>query len=198
MMSQNRKVWPVWSVVALGAALAGWTLLSGCTPAGTGTGGSQAGGGSAAGTGEGEEHEGEEHEEHGPPPHGGQLIELGDEEYHAELVHDEKAGTVTIYLLDAHAEKAVAIDSADITIKLKHDGEPEQFKLAASPQDDDVEGTASRFVSEEAELAEDLDAEGTEPRLAVTIDGKPYSGKIVHEHDHEGHDHDEHDDHEEE
>ena len=64
-------------------------------------------------------------------PHHGDLVELGNEEYHAEVVHDE--GSVTIYILDGHVENAVPIDAAEITINLKHDGQPEQFTLAASP-----------------------------------------------------------------
>jgi len=36
-------------------------------------------------------------------PHGGSMLELG--EYHAELVHDDAAGTVTVYILDGAAAK---------------------------------------------------------------------------------------------
>ncbi len=64
-------------------------------------------------------------------PHHGTLIELGKEEYHAELVHDDKM--VTIYILDSAAKTAVPIDSLELVINLVHDGKPEQFKLAASP-----------------------------------------------------------------
>ncbi len=39
-------------------------------------------------------------------PHHGTLIELGKEEYHAELVHDDKM--VTIYILDSAAKKGCA------------------------------------------------------------------------------------------
>ena len=60
------------------------------------------------------------HPEHGP--HEGMLIELGKEEYHAELVHDDAAGTVTIYLLDGSAKNAVPITPEEVVINLKHDG----------------------------------------------------------------------------
>jgi hypothetical protein len=133
-------------------------------------------------------------------PHGGQLVELGNEQYHAEIVHDDSAGTVTVYLLDAAAEKAVPIDAAELTINLKHAGKPEQFKLTASPDADDPPGRSSRFVSEDQELGEDLDREGADPRLVVTIEGKPYTASIEHDHDHgdeHHHEHgDDHDDHE--
>jgi hypothetical protein len=121
-------------------------------------------------------------------PHKGELIELGNEEYHAELVHDEQKGTVTIYILDAHAEVAVPIDASELTINLKHDGQAEQFKLTASPDAGDPQGKSSRFTSNDAELGEDLEHEGADPQLVVTINGKQYRGKIEHGHE-EGHKH---------
>lgn len=121
-------------------------------------------------------------------PHHGDLVELGNEEYHAEILHDE-SGTVTIYILDGSAKKQVAIDATEVTINAKHDGKPEQFKLAASPEESDPEGKSSKFVSNEGELAHHLDEEGAEPKLVLTIDGKSYRGVINHHHDHAGHDH---------
>lgn len=140
----------------------------------------------------GDDHAGHDHGDHDHPtegPHGGSLIELGEEEYHAELVHDEKAGTVTIYILDAHAEKATPIEATELTINLKHDGMGEQFKLAATPEAGEPAGKSSKFTSTEAELAEDLDHEGADAQLVVNIDGKQYRGAVAHDHDHEGHDH---------
>jgi hypothetical protein len=116
-------------------------------------------------------------------PHHGHLIEL-DEEYHAELVHDEKAGSVTIYILDKEAKAAVAIEAKELTVTLKHDGQEETFKLAASPQEGDGEGKSSRFVSDDKHLSDDLDAKGAEPKLIVEINGKPYTADMTHEHHH--------------
>lgn len=128
-----------------------------------------------------------EHEGHGHPsegPHHGSLIELGNEEYHAELVHDETSKAVTIYILDSGAKTAVPIEAAELTINLKHQGQAEQHKLTASPDADDPAGKSSRFVSSDAELGDDLEHEGAEPRLVVVIAGKSYSGDIAH-HDHD-------------
>lgn len=122
-------------------------------------------------------------------PHEGQIIELGDEDYHAELVHDEEKGTVTIYILDGTAKNAVAIDATELSINLKQAGKGRQFKLAATPQDGDSTGKASRFVSNDKDLNEALDAEEATARLVVEIEGKSYTGKLEHHHDHEGHDH---------
>ncbi|UUO04923.1 hypothetical protein M4951_16195 [Blastopirellula sp. J2-11] len=135
------------------------------------------------------EHDGHDHDHPSEGPHGGSLIELGAEEYHAELVHDEKAGSVTIYLLDSAAKVATPIDATELTINLKHDGMGEQFKLTASPDAGDPTGKSSKFVSSDAELAEDLDHEGADAQLVVTIGGKQYRGAVAHDHDHEGHDH---------
>ena len=118
-------------------------------------------------------------------PHHGSLIELGNEEYHAELVHD--AASVTIYILDSAAKNSVPIEATELVINLLHEGKPEQFKLPANPDTGDTDGKSSRFALEDAELAEHIDEEATKPELAVNINGTQFRGKI--EHDREGHDH---------
>ena len=131
------------------------------------------------------------HDEHGHPtegPHHGVLVELGNEEYHAEVTHDDATGTVTVYLLDASAEKTVTSDATEITINVKHGDKPEQFKLSAQPQDGEPAGQSSRYSLTDKELAEHLHEEGTAPRISLMIGGKPFSGAIPHE-DHAGHDH---------
>lgn len=130
-------------------------------------------------------HEGHNHAHPSEGPHHGDLIELGNEEYHAELLHDEEAGTVTIYVLDGAAMAQVPIDATEIAINAKHDGTPEQFPLAASPDANDPEGKSSRFVSDDKELAAHLDEDGADPRLVLTINGKSYRGEITHSHDHD-------------
>ena len=103
-------------------------------------------------------------------PHGGPLIELGNEEYHGELIHDDDAGTVTIYILDSAATTTVPIDATEVTINLSHGGKAEQFIVAASPNTDDPEGKSSRFVSDDTNLATELD-HGHEAQLVVKING---------------------------
>ncbi|MEP3481349.1 MAG: hypothetical protein ABJZ55_19060 [Fuerstiella sp.] len=139
-----------------------------------------------------DDHAGHNHPSEGP--HHGDLVELGNEEYHGEVVHNEDAETLEIYILDGAATKQVAIDATDLTINVSHDGKPEQFTLTAKPDEGDEAGKSSRFVSDDKELMEHLDEEGTNPRMVVKINGKSYRGEITHSHDHEGHDHG-HDDH---
>ncbi|MGC3971942.1 MAG: hypothetical protein QM775_32740 [Pirellulales bacterium] len=131
------------------------------------------------------------HDDHGHPsegPHHGQLIELGKEEYHAELIHDDATHKVTIYLLDGAAKKAVAIADKELTVNLVVAGKPQQFQLPAVAQPEDAAGQASRFELTSEPLCEALDEEKTTGRLNLTIAGKPYSGEIKHSDDHD-HDH---------
>lgn len=121
-------------------------------------------------------------------PHHGDLVELGNEEYHAEIVHGA-GGEVTVYILDGKAATAVPIDAAEVTINLTHDGKAEQFKLAASPDASDPSGKSSRFTLKDEELAGDLDQKATKARIAVQIDGKSFSGGIEHHHEGDGHAH---------
>ncbi len=144
--------------------------------------------------GDGHDHsegDGHDHAEDAHPtegPHGGQLIELGDEEYHAELMHDEDTHKVAIHVLDAAGKKAVAIPAAEISVQLFQDGKFVKYALKAV---DASGGNASQFELVDDALCDALCAEdGTKGRLQVTINGKPYTGTIAHEgHDHEGHDH---------
>lgn len=119
-------------------------------------------------------------------PHGGDLIELGNEEYHAELTHENEA---IVYLLDGSAKAAAPSDAAEVMVNLSHDGKGEQFRLAANRDTNDPEGKSSRFTSDDAELLKDLQEGHAEVALVVTINGKQYRGTLEHEHGEEGHDH---------
>lgn len=120
-------------------------------------------------------------------PHGGSLIELGNEKYHAELVHDDATSTVIVYVLDAAAKKLIAIEATELKVNLSHDGQAEQFTLVASPQASDTAGKTSRFISENAEICEELCHEHAAGQLVVNVGGKQYRGDI--QHDRAGHDH---------
>ncbi|MBI1246736.1 hypothetical protein GC197_02685 [bacterium] len=175
-----RKLSPFLSVM-LGVLVA--IGLSGCNSA------APAGGDEHAHSEDDGHDHGDEHAHPTEGPHHGALIELGNEEYHGELVHNEETGKVTVYLLDSAGKTPVAIASPDITINLKHGGEASQFKLAAVGASD---GKASEFSSDEPAMAEALDAEGAEGQLVVTINDKQFRGSIAHDHDHDdahGHDH---------
>lgn len=123
-------------------------------------------------------------------PHGGSLIELGNETYHGEILHDDSQ--VTIYVLNGSADQQVAIAAAEIAINGSSDGSPMQFSLAATPDEGDPTNRSSRFVGSDSGLVAMLDAENAKAQLVVSIEGKSYRGAIAHRHDHDGNSHDEH------
>jgi hypothetical protein len=133
------------------------------------------------------EHAHDEHDHPSEGPHKGHLIELGTEEYHAELVHDDATKTVSIYILDSQAKKAVPIAATEVMLNLVVDSKPLQVRLPATPQKDDPENQSSHFSANDEAALEALESPKTTGRLNVTINDKPYTGDIEH-HDHD-HDH---------
>lgn len=132
--------------------------------------------------------EGDEHAHASVGPHGGVLIELGNEEYHAELTHT--SDTVTVTVLDRNATLAVPVDAEHVTINLIDNGQPQQVKLMASPEAAETSNKSSRFVATSADLVKQLKSDKSSPKLTVTIEGTAYRGEIHH--DHHSHDHDAH------
>jgi hypothetical protein len=117
-------------------------------------------------------------------PHKGDLIELGNDEYHLEMVHDDKV--ITMYVLDGEAKNLVPVDATDISINVMHFNKPEQFKLLPKKTEGEPAGKNSTFMITDGHLIKHL-GHGT-PKVALTISGKAYRGTIKHSHDHD-HDH---------
>jgi hypothetical protein len=113
-------------------------------------------------------------------PHQGHLIELGREEYHAELTHDDDMKKVTVYLLDKQAKSAVTSADTELTLNLVVDGKPLQAKLVAEPQEGDGEGQSSRYSIVDEAVLEALEAPKTTGRLTVNLGGKSFSGRVEH------------------
>lgn len=120
-------------------------------------------------------------------PHHGVLIELGKEDYHAELVHDPAVDRVTIYVLDGAAQQPVPIDAKQLTLNLVVGGKPQQYQLAAQPQSSDPDGLSSAFCCASKPMSAALDAKGVKGRLNVKIGDKVFVGAIgdhTHHHPH--------------
>jgi hypothetical protein len=137
------------------------------------------------------EHEDEhaDHDEHDHAalgPHGGDVVELGSEDYHAEVVHEDDS--VTVYMLDSTARRAQAVDASEILVNARHAGRAEQFRLAALP-DEGPAGMFSRYASTDPELFADVASGHAEVEVVVNISGKQYRGSLEHHHDAPGHDH---------
>lgn len=125
-----------------------------------------------------EAHADHDHHHHHEAPHGGHLIELGDHKYNAEVLLEGEPKQLVVYVLDAHAENAVAIESESITFT-PEEGEP--IALVAQPQEGDADGKASKFVAVDTTLTNLEDVHGS---VQVTIEGNEYTGNLSHDHDH--------------
>lgn len=127
---------------------------------------------------------GHNHAEHAHGPHGGELVELGKEEYHAEFLVDGKTHSVKVYLLGPDAKTAATTTAVDITIA--PEGKP-AFTL--KPAEGQPEGMVSEFVLADEKVVHDLmDAGFIHGDLKVKIGGTPYNGHLDahfdHEHEH--------------
>jgi len=126
-----------------------------------------------------------EHAHHHHGPHNGHLMELGEEEYHAEWTHDE-SGKVTFYILDSAAEKEVPIAASEITIDVKiGDHAPKTYKLeAVSPTD----GKSAAFTITDKQfeaLFDQLKSSGLTLTIHANINGKQFDQPVKeHEHEH--------------
>lgn len=127
------------------------------------------------------------HAEHGP--HGGELLEVGKEEYHVELMIDEAKKQIVVYLLDGQVKSFVALDVPFIAMNLKMSGKPVQMKLKQIPQEIDKQGFSSRYGIASPELLDALHGGHADARLALKIGNKAYSVKVEHDHNHAGHPH---------
>ena len=167
----------LFAVVTLGAGL----FLAGC------------------GTQPAQEPKEEAHDDHGHQhaaegSHDGYIIELGDGQYHAELLPDETGHGVAVNLLDAETKEPVASDQAEITLQIFEDGHFGDYLLEAVTADASQSGN-SRFATVNEKLSDVLlGSDEVRGRLKVSIQGKPLTG-IVERHAHEQSDHGDHDDH---
>jgi len=121
-------------------------------------------------------------------PHGGHLVELGNEAYHAEWLHEDDSGLVTVYILDSAIEQEVPIAASQISIGVKIGDTDSQHLLAAvNPSKD---GQTAQFELSNKSLIEALKlaGQGAEATVRLEIDGKPYAGQFEYE-DHSGHNH---------
>jgi hypothetical protein len=127
-------------------------------------------------------------------PHDGHILELGTEDYHAELTHDDDANRVGVYILGSDAKTLKPIKAETVTINVVIDEKPAQYELKAAAPAGEPEGSSSYFELVHEPLcklvAGKLDAKGAKAELRITVDGTPHTAKIdVEPHDHDHHDH---------
>jgi hypothetical protein len=132
----------------------------------------------------------DEHDEHGhgaKGPHGGSLVELGADEYHAEVVLDHDTHTVRVFVLGKDAKTAEPTAATEITLALEG---KDAVTLKAVPQEGDGEGKASKFELVDEKVVHDLlDAKMIHGELQLAIGGTPYSGHVHYHLDDIHHEH---------
>lgn len=133
-------------------------------------------------------HGGHDHGSHGP--NGGDIVELGTEDMHAELVVDEEAHRINVHILGGDIKAAKPIEAAEISLSFKHGDEVEEFKLAAAPKDGEPEGQSSLFTLKSDEAFEELHEHPEGATISITVGEETFTGIATHDHDHaHGHDH---------
>jgi hypothetical protein len=105
-------------------------------------------------------------------PHGGALIEWGEEDYHLEFTVDHKNQEAIVYILDDTARRAKPIQASELTLTIKQ-SPPATVKLVARPEKDDTTGASSRFAGKHELFAGEQKLEG---EIKGEVDGKPYVG----------------------
>src|SRR5262245_26245574 len=126
-----------------------------------------------------------DHEHHHHGPHNGHMMELGQEEYHAEWTHDE-SGKVTFYILDSDAKKEVPIAAEEITIDVKiGDRAPKIYKLEAINPMDGKSAVFSITDKGFEGVFDQLKGSGVALTIHVNINGKQFDQPVKeHEHEH--------------
>ncbi len=129
------------------------------------------------------------HPEHGP--NGGHIVELGKEEFHAEVAID-KDRKLIVWLLDESMKAAKPVENGTVQIMTKVDAKDVTLDLVAAPLEGEKDGKCSRF-----ELAADklpgavMDIEGLTGELMLKVGDTKLQNSLTggHDHGHEGHAH---------
>ncbi len=81
------------------------------------------------------------------PPHGGTLVEFGEEFAHLEFVLDPDLARLTAYALDGEAEAAVRMDAPEIVLTIDAASDPIRLGAVPSPLTGEKVGDASEFTA---------------------------------------------------
>lgn len=105
---------------------------------------------------------------HKPGEHGGIIVTIGRDSYHAEAIF-EKGGTLRLLMLGKDEAKVLEVESQTLKgyAKLLGAAESTPFELAAVPQDGDLEGKTSQFVGQVPESVAGQAVEVTIPSVRI-------------------------------
>lgn len=102
-------------------------------------------------------------------PHGGTLVEVGEHQFALEFVRDAEAGTLTLYVLDAHAENFVRLPAKAIEVTVDVKGRAEKLSLAAVANElsGETVGDTSQFTAQADWLKRDGEFAGKIAALEI-------------------------------
>ena len=105
---------------------------------------------------------------HKPGSHGGVIIPIGTDSYHAEAVI-EKGGIFRLLTLGKDESRILEVEEQPIKAYVKVVGQPEAVpvELSATPQDGDAPGQTSQFVGELPEELKGKPLEVTIPNIRI-------------------------------
>lgn len=106
---------------------------------------------------------------HKPGAHGGIMISLGRDSYHAEAVF-EKSGMLRLYTLGKDESRVIDVEKQSLKAFVKADGDSNAapFMLEPEPQDGDAEGRTSQFLGTLPEGMADRTRHITIPNLVIS------------------------------
>jgi hypothetical protein len=99
--------------------------------------------------------------------HGGQIVEIGQDNYHVELIFQPDGG-IDLYLLGSNEDRVQEVGKQSLSATVKTEGgKSVEIEFRPTPQKDDAEGKTSRF---HAMLPEDLRGKA----LTLTVPSIPF------------------------
>ena len=114
-------------------------------------------------------------------PHGGTLVEIGAHQANLECLLDTKTGTLQVYILGPHAERAVRLTVTEIPIEVRLADAEEALLVSLTAQRDELSqytvGNTALFAWQDERLKNVQQMELLVP--SVTIFGETFSGISV-------------------
>lgn len=101
--------------------------------------------------------------------HGGIMVSLGRDSYHAEAVF-EQGGVLRLYTLGKDESRVIDVEKQTLKgfVKAEGDTEAHQFVLQAEPQDGDADGRTSQFVGTLPEGLRGMNLDVTVPNIVIS------------------------------
>lgn len=90
------------------------------------------------------------HHHHHPAPHGGQLIEIGEEFAHLEALWKPESGELRIYVLDGEAQRGVPL--VQPSIRLLIGKQSYELPAQSNPLSGEKPGNSSEFAAQLSDL----------------------------------------------